>query len=122
MAGSMNIEAASDWRDHQVSAEEAVSVIRPGDKVFVGSACATPRSLVEALERLGRPGVVLVHFLTDRVGAGDPPRTRYRHRVFYVGRDVRALGQSGSGGLPAALARRRAEAVPATGRFRSTWR
>src|ERR1700747_300216 len=95
MAGSMNVEAASDWRDHQVSGEEGVSVLRPGDKVFVGSACATPRSLVEALDRLGRPGVVLVHFLTDRVGAGDPPRTRYRHRVFYVGRDVRALGQSG---------------------------
>ena len=91
----MSVEAASEWRDRLVSAEEAVSVVRAGDKVFVGSACATPRSLVGALERLGRPGVVLVHFLTDRVGTGDPPRTRYRHRVFYVGRDVRALGQSG---------------------------
>ena len=64
--------------------------MRPGDKVFVGSACATPRALVEALEQLKRPGVVLVHFLTDRVGTGDPPHTSYRHRVFYVGRDVRA--------------------------------
>jgi acyl-CoA hydrolase len=95
MAGSMSVEAASNWRDRVVSADEAVSVVRPGDKVFVGSACATPRTLVEALERLSRPGVVLVHFLTDRVGTGDPPRTRYRHRVFYVGRDVRALGESG---------------------------
>ena len=91
----MSVEAASDWRDRVVSAEEAVSVVRPGDKVFVGSACATPRSLVGALERLSLPGVVLVHFLTDRVGTGDPPRTRYRHRVFYVGRDIRALGESG---------------------------
>jgi acyl-CoA hydrolase len=55
----MSVEAASDWHDRVVSAEEAVSVVRPGDKVFLGSACATPRSLVEALERLGRPGVVL---------------------------------------------------------------
>ncbi len=83
--------AALDWRDRQVSAAEAVSVVRPGDRVFVGSACATPRALVEALEQLTVPGVVLVHFLTDRVGTGDPPRTNYRHRVFYVGRDVRAL-------------------------------
>src|SRR5437763_8444870 len=82
---------ASDWRDRQVSAEEAVAVVRPGDKVFVGSACATPRVLVEALEQRMFPGVVLVHFLTDRVGTGDPPRTRYRHCVFYVGRDVHAL-------------------------------
>ena len=91
----MGVKAAVDWRDHQVSAAEAVSVVRPGDRVFVGSACATPRTLVDALEQSRRPGVVLVHFLTDRVGTGDPPRTNYRHRVFYVGRDVRALSESG---------------------------
>ena len=91
----MSVKAASDWRERQVSAAEAVPVVRPGDKVFVGSACATPRRLVEELERLNRPGVVLVHFLTDGVGIGDPPRTNYRHRVFYVGRDVRALRESG---------------------------
>jgi len=91
----MGAGAASGWRDRLVSADEAVSIVRPGDRVFVGSACATPRSLVEALERVIRPGVVLVHFLTDRVGTGDPPRTNYRHRVFYVGRDVRSLGGSG---------------------------
>jgi acyl-CoA hydrolase/RimJ/RimL family protein N-acetyltransferase len=95
MAGSVSVEGASGWNDRLVSAEAAVSVVRPGDQVFVGSACATPRSLVEALERLSRPGVALVHFLTDRVGTGDPPRTNYRHRVFYAGRDVRALHQSG---------------------------
>jgi acyl-CoA hydrolase/GNAT superfamily N-acetyltransferase len=87
----MGVEAAVDWRDRQVSAAEAVSVVRPGDKVFVGTACATPRTLVEALEQCRRPGVVLVHFLTDRVGTGDPPRTNYRHQVFFVGHDVRAL-------------------------------
>ena len=91
----MSAQTTSGWRDHLVSADEVVSIVRPGDRVFVGSACATPRSLVEALERLGRPGVILVHFLTDHVGAGNPPRTSYRHRVFYVGRDVRALGESG---------------------------
>ena len=91
----MSVEAAVEWRDRQVSAAEAVSVVRPGDKVFVGSACATPRTLVDALEQFRRSGVVLVHFLTDRVGTGGPPRTNYRHRVFYVGRDVRALSGSG---------------------------
>ena len=87
----MSTDAALDWRGRQVSAAEAVSVVRPGDRVFVGSACATPRTLVDALEQFSRSGVVLVHFLTDRVGTGDPPHTNYRHRVFYVGRDVRAL-------------------------------
>jgi acyl-CoA hydrolase/GNAT superfamily N-acetyltransferase len=83
------------WLAREMSASDAVSVIRPGDRVFVGSACATPRGLVQALEQLARPGVELVHFLTDHVGVGDPLLTKYRHRVFYVGRDVRALLDSG---------------------------
>jgi len=83
--------------ERQISADDAVGLIRSGDHVFVGSACGTPRTLVEALELRDPPpeGVVLVHSLTDRVGIGDPPRTAYRHRVFYVGADVRALFDSG---------------------------
>ena len=86
-----------DWRSRLTSAAEAVSVVRPGDHVFVGSACATPRTLVDALEQTASPppGTVLVHFLTDRVGLGDPPATQYRHRVYYVGRDTLALAPSG---------------------------
>ena len=71
----MTVEGPRDWRDRQVSATEAVSAIRPGDQVFIGSACATPHSLVEALEQAKRPGVTLVHFLTSRVAASDPPQT-----------------------------------------------
>jgi hypothetical protein len=79
-----------DWQARATSAADAVASIRPGDRVFVGTACATPRTLIDALEQLDKPpaGVVLTHFLTDRVGSGD---TRYRHRVFYVGRDIRGL-------------------------------
>jgi acyl-CoA hydrolase/GNAT superfamily N-acetyltransferase len=87
-------DAARDWHDRQVSAAEAVSAVQPGENVFVGSACATPTALVDALEELRRPGVVLVHFLTERAGTGDPPHTAYRHRVFYVGTDVRDLLRS----------------------------
>ena len=48
------------------SAEEAVSVIKSGDRVFVGTACGTPRTLVRALESTKRSlhHVQLVHFLT----------------------------------------------------------
>ncbi len=80
---------------------EAAALIRPGERVFVGSACVTPRALVQALEELADPpaGVTLVHGLTDRVGLwhdDGPPTTAYRHRVFYVGSDVRDLQPSGS--------------------------
>jgi acyl-CoA hydrolase/RimJ/RimL family protein N-acetyltransferase len=75
-------------RARTTSAAEAVSAIRPGDHVFVGTACATPCSLVDALERLDKPpaGVVLTHYLTERVGFR---RTHYRHRFFFVGEDIR---------------------------------
>jgi acyl-CoA hydrolase/RimJ/RimL family protein N-acetyltransferase len=87
----------SEWHARRTTAAEAVSAIKPGDHVFVGSACATPRSLVEALERLDPPpaGVVLVHFLTDRIDVGEAAATSYRHRVLYVGSDVRALLPTG---------------------------
>jgi acyl-CoA hydrolase len=93
----MSGEFVSDYLNRRVSAAEAVSLIRPGNRVFIGSACATPRALVDALEQLRRPpeGVELIHFLTDHVGVGDPPITKYRHRVFYIGRDVQALLDSG---------------------------
>lgn len=35
------------------SAEEALSHIRSGDRVFVGSACATPQLLAKTLEEPG---------------------------------------------------------------------
>ena len=47
------------------SAAAAVRAVRPGDHVFVGTACATPRTLVAALETLAVADVELLHFLTD---------------------------------------------------------
>ena len=93
----MGTSATGELGARQLTTDEAVGLVRPGDHVFVGSACGTPRTLVEALELRDPPpaGVVLVHSLTDHVGVGDPPRTAYRHRVFYVGADVRALSGSG---------------------------
>jgi acyl-CoA hydrolase/RimJ/RimL family protein N-acetyltransferase len=87
----------SEWRDRSCTATEAVSAIKPGDHVFVGSACATPRSLVAALERLEIPtaGVVLVHFLTDGLDAAGGGTTAYRHRALYLGSDALALTTTG---------------------------
>ena len=83
------------WRDGGVDAAAAVSGIPGGARVFVGSACATPRVLVGALERLEeRPsGVELVHFLTDGAPPeeGARPWTVFRHRTWYIGRDMRDL-------------------------------
>jgi 4-hydroxybutyrate CoA-transferase len=81
-----------------LSAEAAVEVVKPGHRIFVGTARAAPFTLVEALERRKPtpPDVELFHFITS----GLEPlwverRSAYRHRCFFVGSDVRALVKSG---------------------------
>jgi acyl-CoA hydrolase/RimJ/RimL family protein N-acetyltransferase len=92
----------------ELTAEQAIGLIRPGDRVFVGSACATPRTLLRALDarRPTVPGVRLVHFLAGGTG------TRYPQEVFFVGSDLRGHVEAGlidyvpvsSGDLPYLIA------------------
>ena len=87
------------WRDQVVSAPQALEGISSGDRVFIGTACATPRTLIEALEDASAPwaDLELIHFLTD--GAvpvyNGKPFTRFRHRVFFVGSDTRDIVKQG---------------------------
>jgi len=82
-----------------VSAEEAVSIITPGENVFVGTACATPRVLIAAMEDSSKnlSDLQIFHFLTD--GAipmkNGEPMTRFKHRTFFVGNDMREAIKSG---------------------------
>ena len=48
------------------TAQLAVLAIQPGHRVFLGTACATPCALVNALENLDKPppDIELVHFIT----------------------------------------------------------
>ena len=77
-----------------LSAEAAVEVVKPGHRVFVGTACAAPFTLVEALERRKPtpPDVELFHFITSGLESLCVERlSAYRHRCFFVGSDVRAF-------------------------------
>ena len=78
---------------------QAVSAVKSGDRVFIGTACATPRSLIQALETMEEQlfDVKLIHFLTD--GAipieNGIPTTRFQHKVFFVGSDTREAIKKG---------------------------
>jgi len=88
-----------DWRTRTVSPAEALKKLRSGDRIFVGTACATPCKLIEALAALEKPlaDIQLVHFLTD----GDIPldargtSPKFRHKVFFVGSNTREYLKSG---------------------------
>jgi len=82
-----------------VSAERALAAIRAGSRVYIGTGCAAQRSLLARLEAMG-PGpadLEFVSFLTTSAlpQVGGSPRTRYRHRAFFVGSEVRGLAGSG---------------------------
>jgi acyl-CoA hydrolase/RimJ/RimL family protein N-acetyltransferase len=81
--------------------EEALSAIKPGDRVFLGTGCATPRTLIMALETSVRSlhDVEIYHFLVD--GAipfqDGVPDTRFFHKAFFVDANMREVIKQGKG-------------------------
>jgi acyl-CoA hydrolase/GNAT superfamily N-acetyltransferase len=83
-----------------VTAQQAVAGIHNGDHVFVGTGCAAPRGLVQALEAMPKPpaDTELLHFFTIKAFNHDDAghsTTRFRHRTFFIGSDMRAAMKQG---------------------------
>src|SRR5262247_4571611 len=82
-----------------VSAERATSAIRAGSRVYIGTGCAAPHSLLAALETMN-PGPADLEFVSFLTTAALPQvegasRTHYSHRAFFVGSEMRGLAASG---------------------------
>jgi len=82
-----------NYESKLTTAEKAVEIVKAGDRVFLGTANATPRALIQALENRHweLSDVQMVHFLTDGAIAhkDGEPLTGFKHKVFYVGMDSR---------------------------------
>ena len=82
-----------------VSAERALAAIQAGSRIYIGTGCAAPRTLLARLEAVepGPADLEFVSFLTTSAlpQVAGSPRTRYRHRTFFVGSEVRGLAGSG---------------------------
>jgi acyl-CoA hydrolase/GNAT superfamily N-acetyltransferase len=92
----------SDWKerfsDKVVDAEQAVSVVKAGHRVFIGSGAGEPQTLVEALsEREDLSDAEIVHILTLGVAAYAEPRLggRFRHNAYFIGPNVREAVNAG---------------------------
>ena len=94
--------SSSSWKEHlrlrTVTPSEALAGLRPGNRVFIGSGCAEPVPLVDALA--GHPGAVdveVLHIMT--VGpapyAAGPPG-RFRHNALFIGPNVREAVNRGA--------------------------
>ena len=92
------VYGAADLGSKFVSAEKAVAAVKPGSRIFLGTGCAAPRSLVAKLEGMipGLPDLEFVSFVTTSCLLTEKgvPNTRYRHRSFFVGSDLRGLACS----------------------------
>jgi len=94
-----------DWRKKYsnmiVTAEVAVSHIRPGNRVFIGTGCGQPQELVRALAARSHElaDTELVHLLT----LGEAPYAQkelaqnFRINTFFVAENVRHMIQEGLG-------------------------
>ena len=100
-----NISYDPDWQNSYKSmtatADEAVSSIRPGQRVFVGTGCAQPQELVNALVR--RSGELadteILHLLT--IGEAPYAQRELTHcfniNSFFISENVRHIIQEGLG-------------------------
>ena len=94
-----------DWQekyqDAILSAEEAASHVRPGQRVFVGTGCAQPQELVRALvdRSAALADIEIVHLLT--LGAAPYAREELAQHFsvnsFFIAANVRDIIQKGLG-------------------------
>lgn len=89
------------FEDVVATPDEAVSVIKPGQRVFIGTGCAQPETLVEAL--VARSATLvdneIVHLLTlGQAPYANPELSRqFRVNSFFISKNVRDIIQGGLG-------------------------
>lgn len=92
MAKTSSLPWQERYADKLVSATEAVSCVKHGQRVFVGSGAGEPQALVEALSaRDDLSDTEIVHILTLGVATYTEPRfgSRFRHNAYFIGPNVR---------------------------------
>ncbi len=101
---SENVDGRSlDWRqrfsDRLATADEAIRLLRPGRRIFIGSGAAQPVTLVEAMVRCGTQLAdnEVVHILTlgPAPYAATACADRFRHNAFFIGANTRAAVREG---------------------------
>ena len=95
----MMISKPFDLGPKFVSAERALSAIRAGSRVYIGTGCGAPHSLLAHLEAMNpRPAdLEFVSFVTTSAlpQVEGTSHTHYHHRTFFVGSEMRGLARSG---------------------------
>ncbi len=103
---------SADWEERVTTAPKAVWHIKSGDRVFVGTACGAPDTLVLALENQAKElriikDLQLIHFITDNIRPvtdDGQVTSKFEHKVFYVGLgDIELIKQGRAHYVPISL-------------------
>ncbi|MHA1733949.1 MAG: GNAT family N-acetyltransferase [Promethearchaeota archaeon] len=74
-----------------VTVEQAIRLVKPGDRIFIHSGCSEPQALMAGLveQHQSKKDIEIVHFLSiNRHGyIRDKPETLFRHNAFFIGTD-----------------------------------
>jgi acyl-CoA hydrolase len=91
----------SDYRSRIVTADEAVSVVESGQRVYLHNGCAEPTELVKALTRRGPRlyNVEVMHMATMGIADYSLPEHEghFRTNALFIGGNVRRAIQEGRG-------------------------
>ena len=82
-----------EYQRKRLSAEEALKIVKSGDRVYIHAGCAEPEHLVKALtaRKNELENVEIVHLMTvSAAGYAQPEMVgHFRHRSFFTGQNVR---------------------------------
>ena len=86
-----------DLKKKVIDPKEAVKVIKSGHRVFIGSACGAPQSLVKALTSTAAEDVEVTQVLNLGIVeyAQEALTGKFRTNTFFIGRDLRERVQQG---------------------------
>ncbi|MFX1273463.1 MAG: GNAT family N-acetyltransferase [Promethearchaeota archaeon] len=77
------------WADKEITKEEAISKIIPGNRVFIGTGCSEPQALTSELIRQSEMllDTEIIHFLTiwPEKYFKDKAEDQFRHNAFFIG-------------------------------------
>ncbi|MBI4249670.1 MAG: GNAT family N-acetyltransferase [Elusimicrobia bacterium] len=93
------MQTAAASKLNWVSADEALQCVRSGQHIFIGSGCAEPEALVEALIRKAPDlfDVEVLHLLTAGTAQYSESKFegKFRHNAFFIGANVRSAVNRG---------------------------
>ena len=89
----MDFEWREKWKDKEITADEAIKKIIPGNRVFIDSGCSEPQLLTSELIKQSDKLIdtEILHFLT--IGPEkyfkDKAEDLFRHNAFFIGKTLR---------------------------------